>query len=110
MHAEDTHYFNKFSNQTSSVSWKFEVIRMTSMAAKAGIQEGVSYLKRAWLLCSEPIFVLKVRFLSKYYKFKGSYHQIYQCFVKNQDIFEELVQIAWRLDQKKDLENFSLLM
>ena len=71
---------------------------------------GVSYLQRAWLLCKEPTLVVKMQFLCKSYKFKNTFYQIDQCYVENQDIFEELVQIALRLDQKKETEKFSLRM
>ena len=54
--------------------------------------------------------MVKMQFLSKSYKFKDAFYQIYQSYVKNQDIFEELVQIAIRLDQRKELEKFSLRM
>ena len=48
--------------------------------------------------------MVKMPFLCKSYKFKDTFYQIYQSYVKNQDIFEELVQIALRLDQRKELE------
>ena len=54
--------------------------------------------------------MVKMQFLCKSYKFKDTLYQIDQCYVKNQDIFEELVQIALTLDQKKELEKFSLRM
>ena len=54
--------------------------------------------------------MVKLQFLCKSYKFKDTFYQIDQCYVKNQDIFEDLVQIALRLDQKKELEKFSLRM
>ena len=54
--------------------------------------------------------MVKMQFLSKSYKFKDTFYQIYQSYVKSQDIFEELVQTALSLDQRKELEKFSLLM
>ena len=54
--------------------------------------------------------MVKMQFLSKSYKFKDTFYHIYQSYVKSQDIFEELVQIALSLDQRKELEKFSLLM
>ena len=54
--------------------------------------------------------MVKMQLLCKSYEFKDTFYQIDQCYVKNQDIFEELVQIALRLDQKKELEKFSLRM
>ena len=54
--------------------------------------------------------MVKLQFLCKSYKFKDTIYQIDQCYVKNQDTFEDLVQIALRLDQKKELEKFSLRM
>ena len=54
--------------------------------------------------------MVKMQFLCKSYNFKDTFYQIDQCYVKNQDIFEELVQIALRLGQKKELEKFSLRM
>ena len=54
--------------------------------------------------------MVKMQLLCKSYKFKDTFYQIDQCYVKNQDIFEELLQIALRLDQKKELEKFSLRM
>ena len=54
--------------------------------------------------------MVKMQFLSKSYKFKDTFYQIYQSYVKSQDIFEELVQIAFSLDQRKELEKFSLLL
>ena len=54
--------------------------------------------------------MVKLQFLCKSYNFKDTFYQIDQCYVQNQDVFEELVQIALRLDQKKELEKFSLRM
>ena len=54
--------------------------------------------------------MVKMQFLCKSYNFNDTFYQIDQCYVKNQDIFEELVQIALRFDQKKELDKISLRM
>ena len=54
--------------------------------------------------------MVKLQLLRKSYKFKDTFYQIDQRYVQSQDIFAELVDIALRLDQKKELQKFSLRM